>query len=81
MQQKYVPSIVHPPTILLSFFFFAAQTPREVLPKAALLEFQKNYEEPTMDEGFDELQSVQWEFQGNEEERKRWSMWLQVDGK
>lgn len=34
-----------------------------------------------MDEGFDELQIVQWEFEGNKEERKRWSMWLQIDGK
>lgn len=43
--------------------------------------YEKEFEEPTTREGFDEIQKVQWEFQGNDEERRRWSMWLQLDGK
>lgn len=34
-----------------------------------------------MDEGFYEVRKVNWRFEGDEEARKRWSMWLQIDGK
>ena len=34
-----------------------------------------------MDEGFSEVRKVNWVFEGDEEARRRWSMWLQVDGK
>ncbi|EIM90535.1 PNK3P-domain-containing protein [Stereum hirsutum FP-91666 SS1] len=54
---------------------------RDLLPKFAFATYEKGFEEPTMEEGFDEIQKVQWQFEGSEEERQRWSMWLQIDGK
>lgn len=57
------------------------QPARDLLPKLAFVTYEKGFEEPTTEEGFDELQKVQWEFEGNEEERARWRMWLQIDGK
>jgi bifunctional polynucleotide phosphatase/kinase len=43
--------------------------------------FREQYEEPTAAEGFAEVQSVDFVFEGSEEERRRWKMWLQIDGK
>jgi len=43
--------------------------------------FRQNYEEPQMSEGFSEIKEINWIFEGNEEERTHWSMWLQIDGK
>ncbi|EGO24781.1 hypothetical protein SERLADRAFT_449528 [Serpula lacrymans var. lacrymans S7.9] len=60
----------------------AAREPkRDILPYLAFLGFRDNYEEPQLSEGFTEIQSVDWTFRGDEEDRKRWSMWLQIDGK
>ena len=47
----------------------------------ALTSFKASFEEPTLDEGFREIKQVNWVFEGDEEERKRWNMWLQIDGK
>ncbi|EMD34476.1 hypothetical protein CERSUDRAFT_67454 [Gelatoporia subvermispora B] len=54
---------------------------REALPYMAFTSFRAAYEEPALDEGFAELRRVQWVFEGDEEARRRWNMWLQVDGK
>ena len=32
-----------------------------------------------MAEGFSEIKRVNWLFEGTEEDRKRWSMWLEID--
>ncbi|EPQ59072.1 PNK3P-domain-containing protein [Gloeophyllum trabeum ATCC 11539] len=54
---------------------------RDLVPYAACLSFRDNYEEPREDEGFTEVRIVNWIFEGDEEELRRWSMWLQIDGK
>lgn len=52
------------------------------MPSIAFFGFQKNYEEPSMEEGFTEIVDVRWHFEGSEEERKRWGMLHQsINGK
>ncbi|KZT03593.1 PNK3P-domain-containing protein [Laetiporus sulphureus 93-53] len=57
------------------------QPKRELLPYNAFTSFRAAYEEPQLSEGFSEIKRVNWVFEGDEEERRRWSMWLQIDGK
>jgi len=52
-----------------------------LVPYSAFLSFQNDYEEPTVDEGILEIRKVEWAFEGTEEEKKFWTMWLQIDGK
>jgi len=47
----------------------------------ALTSFADSYEVPSVEEGFGEVREIPWRFEGGEEERRRWSMWLQIDGK
>ncbi|KAG2020586.1 polynucleotide kinase 3'-phosphatase [Coprinopsis cinerea AmutBmut pab1-1] len=54
---------------------------RSLVPYTAVIGFKNAFEEPTLEEGFSEIRRVNWNFEGTEEERKRWSMWLQIDGK
>jgi len=54
---------------------------RELLPYNAFTGFRAQYEEPSLSEGFAEIKQVNWIFEGTDEERMRWSMWLQIDGK
>ncbi|KAF9456500.1 polynucleotide kinase 3 phosphatase-domain-containing protein [Collybia nuda] len=54
---------------------------RDVVPYAAFTGFRDNYEEPKLSEGISEIKKVNWVFDGSEEEKRHWSMWLQVDGK
>lgn len=61
--------------------YHSSQTKREVLPFNAFASFRASYEEPQSAEGFSEIKKVNWTFEGTEEERARWSMWLQIDGK
>jgi bifunctional polynucleotide phosphatase/kinase len=58
-----------------------AQPKRDALPHIAFKGFRDNYEEPQTSEGFSEIKKVNWVFDGNDEERRFWSMWLQIDGK
>jgi len=51
------------------------------LPFSAFTGFRANYEEPELSEGFEEIKKVNWNFVGSEEEKRNWSMWLQIDGK
>ncbi|KAG8217343.1 polynucleotide kinase 3 phosphatase-domain-containing protein [Butyriboletus roseoflavus] len=57
------------------------QPRREILPYLAFIGFRDNYEEPQTSEGFAEVIKVNWVFEGDEEARQRWNMWLQIDGK
>jgi len=59
----------------------AAEPSRELLPYTAFTSFRAQYEEPELSEGFSEIKKVNWIFEGTEEDRRRWSMWLQIDGK
>lgn len=52
---------------------------RSVLPQMAFTSFRANYEEPTLAEGFSELKQINFRFEGEEEHRRRWNMWLEVD--
>ncbi|PIL23691.1 hypothetical protein GSI_13440 [Ganoderma sinense ZZ0214-1] len=54
---------------------------RGLLPYSAFTSFRENFEEPSVDEGFSEVRKVNWVFEGDEEARRRWNMWLQIDGK
>ncbi|KAF9001999.1 polynucleotide kinase 3 phosphatase-domain-containing protein [Cyathus striatus] len=54
---------------------------RQLVPYGAFTGFRDNFEEPKLSEGFIEIKKVNWVFEGTEEERKHWSMWLQIDGK
>lgn len=57
------------------------QSNREAVPYLAFKKFETDYEAPQIGEGFRDVVSVKWGFEGSEEERKRWNMWHQVDGK
>jgi len=52
-----------------------------LLPYPAFTGFRDAYEEPEMVEGFSQIKRVNWVFEGTEEEKSYWSMWLQIDGK
>jgi bifunctional polynucleotide phosphatase/kinase len=41
-----------------------------------LVTFQKQYEEPSLDEGYDELVQIEWDFNGSQDEMQKWGMWL-----
>ncbi|KAF9493422.1 PNK3P-domain-containing protein [Pleurotus eryngii] len=53
---------------------------RPAVPYLAFTGYRAAFEEPEVDEGFDEIRQVNWEFEGGEEERKKWGMWLQLEG-
>ncbi|OBZ75300.1 Bifunctional polynucleotide phosphatase/kinase [Grifola frondosa] len=59
----------------------AVEPKRELIPYSAFTSFRLNFEEPKIEEGFSEVKRVNWVFEGGEEERRRWSMWLQINGK
>lgn len=52
-----------------------------MVPYTAYTSFKAQYQEPAVGEGFSEIKRVNWVFEGDEGVRKRWSMWLQIDGK
>ena len=58
-----------------------SQPKRDVLPFLAFRSFSDHYEEPQVAEGLSEIKKINWVFEGNDEERRHWSMWLQIDGK
>ena len=57
------------------------QPKRELVPWNAFTAFRAKYEEPKDEEGFQEIRRVNWVFEGSDEERARWNMWLQLEGK
>ncbi|KAI0371828.1 PNK3P-domain-containing protein [Pilatotrama ljubarskyi] len=59
----------------------ASEPKRDLVPYSAFTGFRADFEEPTVDEGFAEVRKVNFVFEGDEEARRRWSMWLQIDGK
>ena len=60
---------------------FSVQSKRDLLPYSALVTFKTQFEEPSLEEGFKEVKKINWVFHGTDEERERWKMWLQIDGK
>ncbi|KAG8770396.1 hypothetical protein FRC12_004293 [Ceratobasidium sp. 428] len=51
---------------------------RSVVPWIAYTTFRSKFEEPETSEGFDEVVRVPFVFEGSEEARQRWNMWLDV---
>lgn len=51
------------------------------MPYGAFTGFRADFEEPEVGEGFAEVRMVNFVFEGDEEARRRWGMWLQTDGK
>ncbi|GAA5912573.1 hypothetical protein JCM6882_004806 [Rhodosporidiobolus microsporus] len=49
---------------------------RDVLPMIAFQGFAKNFQQPSMDEGFDEVKQINFKFDGSPEELKKWQRWL-----
>lgn len=45
---------------------------RTQLPKMAFTSFTGRYREPTLDEGFQDITKVAFEFRGDEEQRALW---------
>ena len=59
----------------------ATEPKRDLLPYSAFTGFRADFEEPSVEEGFAEVRKVNFIFEGDQEARRRWSMWLQIDGK
>jgi bifunctional polynucleotide phosphatase/kinase len=53
---------------------FGPQKRRSYLPSGAFSSFQKSFETPDTTEGFAEVKTVQWVFQGTDEEKALWTM-------
>ncbi|BGP14822.1 hypothetical protein JCM10213_001812 [Rhodosporidiobolus nylandii] len=49
---------------------------REVLPAIAFTSFAKNFQQPRLDEGFDEIKQINFKFDGTPDELKKWQRWL-----
>ncbi|GAA6008634.1 hypothetical protein JCM10207_007186 [Rhodosporidiobolus poonsookiae] len=49
---------------------------REILPLIAFTSFAKNFQKPTMAEGFDEIKQIHFKFEGTPAELKKWQRWL-----
>ncbi|KAI0340139.1 PNK3P-domain-containing protein [Trametopsis cervina] len=58
-----------------------SQPKRELVGYMAFTSFRNAYEPPKLDEGFSEIKEVNFKFEGDAEERRRWNMWLQLEGK
>ncbi|KAF8506302.1 polynucleotide kinase 3 phosphatase-domain-containing protein [Gautieria morchelliformis] len=59
----------------------AKEPVRGLLPPVAFTSFRAHYQEPTVDEGFMEIKRINFQFEGTEEDRRRWNMWLEIDNK
>lgn len=49
---------------------------RELLPNSAFINYVAQFEKPSLDEGFDELRSVNFVFVADDEQRRKWDMWM-----
>ncbi|KAI0300088.1 polynucleotide kinase 3 phosphatase-domain-containing protein [Multifurca ochricompacta] len=59
----------------------AREPARALVPYAAIVGFADAYKAPSVKEGFTKVLDIPWVFEGSEEERRHWNMWLQIDGK
>ena len=67
--------------ILLHYLFssnIVRQPKRELVPRGVLSAFQKQFEEPSTEEGFTDIKQINWVFRGSDIELQRWSMWLSL---
>ncbi|WWC72602.1 polynucleotide kinase 3'-phosphatase [Kwoniella pini CBS 10737] len=54
----------------------ANEPPRTLLPMSAFGSYVVAFEKPSIDEGFDEIRGVNFHFEGSEEQRKKWDMYM-----
>ncbi|MBW0523120.1 hypothetical protein O181_062835, partial [Austropuccinia psidii MF-1] len=57
-------------------FHTSNEDSRSLLPTLAFSSYAKNFEEPALEEGFDEMKKVNFVFEGTESERSAWHMYL-----
>lgn len=50
--------------------------PRILLPLSAFWSYANDFETPTSDEGFDEIRCVNFRFDGTDDQRKKWDMYM-----
>ncbi|KAH8116055.1 PNK3P-domain-containing protein [Phellopilus nigrolimitatus] len=58
-----------------------AKSDRKLIPYTAFLSFAQGFEEPSVHEGFHDVKTVNWIFEGDSSKERFWKMWLQIDGK
>jgi len=75
------PSTTESERMSQTILVFRSQAKRDLLPYHAIAAYTKDYEAPTMSEGFSEIKTINWVFEGDAEAKRRWSMWLQLDDK
>ena len=61
----------------MDVFLQACQVKPVPLPTSAFTQFRDYYEEPSVHEGFSEIKKVNFMFEGTDEEKREWMMWLQ----
>ncbi|PLW30058.1 hypothetical protein PCANC_24007 [Puccinia coronata f. sp. avenae] len=54
----------------------AVQASRALLPSLAFVSYSKNFEEPSVEEGFTEIKKVRFVFDGSPQERASWQKYL-----
>lgn len=54
------------------------QTTREMLGYGVFTQYQNAFQPPTVDEGFSEVKTINWIFEGSEEDRRRFNMYLDI---
>jgi bifunctional polynucleotide phosphatase/kinase len=50
--------------------------PRTPLPASAFINYKNQFQEPKLEEGFDEIRAVNFRFEGTPEQRKKWDMYM-----
>lgn len=60
---------------ILTFSFFQNPESRTSLPGIAFGDFARRFREPALDEGFEDIIPVKFQFQGTEDEKKVWGQY------
>ncbi|KAG8981507.1 hypothetical protein FRB90_007208 [Tulasnella sp. 427] len=56
----------------------ANESTREMLGYGVFTQFQNAFQPPTIEEGFSEVKTINWIFQGSDEDRRRFNMYLDI---
>ncbi|KAH7340852.1 polynucleotide kinase 3 phosphatase-domain-containing protein [Rhizoctonia solani] len=56
----------------------ASSAPRKLVPWIAYTTFRSHFQVPELSEGFDKIDKVGFVFEGSEEERERWSTYMEL---
>ncbi|EUC62214.1 polynucleotide phosphatase/kinase [Rhizoctonia solani AG-3 Rhs1AP] len=55
-----------------------SNSPRKLVPWIAFTSFRSHFQAPDISEGFDKLDKIGFVFEGSEEERERWSTYMEL---